>query len=27
LSNYKEWCHRWVDAFESPNGMVMHRGE
>jgi phytanoyl-CoA hydroxylase len=27
LSNYKEWCHRWVDAFESPNGVVMHRGE
>ena len=27
LSNYKEWYYRWVDAFESPNGVVMHRGE
>ena len=27
LTDYNEWCHRWVDAFENPRGVVMHRGE
>ena len=27
LTDYEEWCRRWVDAFENPSGVVMHRGE
>jgi hypothetical protein len=27
LTDYEEWCRLWVDAFENPRGVVMHRGE
>ena len=25
LTNYNEWCHLWVDAFENPRGHSVHR--
>ena len=27
LTDHEEWCRLWVDAFENPRGVVMHRGE
>ncbi len=27
LTDYGEWCRLWIDAFENPRGVVMHRGE
>jgi hypothetical protein len=25
LTDYNEWCHLWVDAFENPRGHAVHR--
>jgi phytanoyl-CoA hydroxylase len=27
LTDHEAWCRLWVDAFESPKGVVTHRGE